>query len=254
MSTIVPVYYQIKQALRKKIMTRQFEPGEKIPSENELTVEFGVNRLTVRHAISQLVQEGFLHSKRGMGTFITTDEKLINSLDMEFSGLMDDLYYHVRKFKTMSVEIDRITLPKWASTKLRLPVKRQQGVRIRRVRFKRQKSFAYTINYLPLDLGNKITEKDLYEKPLLWIIEQDLGIPLTEAFQTIEATLADQVVAEKLEVPIGSPILFIERIMYTKGKKPIELVQSFNRGDAYRYAATLKTMKSKRGNVWIHQK
>ena len=64
---------------------------------------------------------------------------------------------------------------------------------------------------------------------------------------------ADQEVAEKLSVSPGSPILFVERIMYTKRRKPVELVQSTYRGDLYKYIVRLKTVKGKKGSVWVHK-
>ena len=95
-------------------------------------------------------------------------------------------------------------------------------IQIKRVRFLNDKPFNYTINYLPFDIGRRITEKDLFRKPLLQIMEQDLGIQFTEAFQTIEASFADQEVSEQLGFVSGSPILLVERIMYTRKRKPLK--------------------------------
>ena len=116
-------------------------------------------------------------------------------------------------------------------------------VLIKRARFKEEKSFAFTMNYLPVGIGKNIAETDLYRKPLLKILEQDLGIRFTEAFQTIEASFANREVAERLEIPPGSPILFVERIMYTRKRRPVEVVQSSYRGDFYKYIVRLKNVK-----------
>ena len=92
MNALLPVYFQIKQTIKNRIINKVYKPGEKIPSENELADEFRVNRLTVRQAIFQLVQEGFLSTKRGSGTFVTRNEALFSSFNLEFSGFMDDLF------------------------------------------------------------------------------------------------------------------------------------------------------------------
>jgi GntR family transcriptional regulator len=97
-----------------------------------------------------------------------------------------------------------------------------------------------------------MTEKDLLRKPLLQIMEEDLGIQFTEAFQTIEASFADQEVSEQLGIVSGSPILLVERIMYTQKRKPVEVVQSSYRGDLYKYIVRLKKIKRKKGSIWIH--
>jgi GntR family transcriptional regulator len=252
-TNILPVYYQIKQTIKSWITNKEYRAGEKIPSENAIAAKFKVNRLTVRQAISQLVQEGFLISKRGEGTFVTADEGLIKSFSLEFTGFMDDLFYQISKSKTKSVEINRIPPPFSIREKLNLEREEKEVVQIKRVRFLQDKSFAYTVNYLPMAIGEKIKEKDLYKKSLLQIIEQELRVPFTEAFQTIEASFADQEKSEKLGIISGSPILFVERIMYTNNRKPVEVVQSSYRGDLYKYIVRLKNVKRKSGSVWMHQ-
>ncbi len=253
MSAILPVYYQIKQTIKNWIINKEFNPGDKIPSENELAKRFDVSRLTVRQAIGQLVQEGFLVSKRGYGSFVTNNERLIDSFSLEFTGFMDDLFYQISKTKTKSADIKKVEAPRFVREKLELHEDCEEVVRIKRVRFKEEKSFAYTVNYMPVEIGTNIHEEELYKKPLLQIMEQDLGIEFTEAFQTIEASFADQEVAEGLEISSGSPILFVERIMYTKKGLPVELVQSSYRGDLYKYIVRLKNVKRKDKNIWMHQ-
>jgi GntR family transcriptional regulator len=253
MNTLLPIYYQIKQIIKGWIINREFNPGEKIPSENELADRFHVSRLTVRQAISQLTQEGFLTSKRGGGTFVTTNEKLIHQFSLEFTGFMDDLFYQVSKSKTKSVKIEKISLPKLIKEKLELGNDEKEVVQIKRVRFLEDQAFAFTVNYLPVDIGKRISEKDLYKQSLLQVIEQNLNIPFTEAFQTTEASFADQEISEQLGIASGFPVLFVERIMYTKDRKPVEVVQTSYRGDLYKYIIRLKKVKRKDQSVWIHQ-
>ena len=249
---LLPLYYQIKQTLKGWIVNGEVNPGDKLPSENELADRFSVSRLTVRQAISQLVQEGFLNTKRGEGTFVTNNEKLINSFSLEFSGFMDDLFYQVSKVKIQSVRLSRIEAPKLVREKLDLDDEEKEVVQIKRVRLLRDRVFSYTINYLPTDIGMRIIETDLLKKPLLKIMEQDLNIEFTEASQIIEASFADQEVAEQLGISPGSPVLYLERVMYTKGKKPVEFVQSSHPGDRYKYVIRLKNVKKRGQGGWLH--
>lgn len=249
---LLPAYYQIKQTIKNWILNKEFQAGEKIPSENKLAENFNVSRLTVRQAISQLVQEGFLVSKRGEGTFVTRNQYLISSFGLEFTGFMDDLFYQISKSKTKSVKIDRIPAPKSIREKLELANDQEKVVQIKRLRFMEDKPFAYTLNYLPLKIGGTIRKTDLLKKPLLQIIEEDLKLHFTEAFQTIEASFANSEVSEQLDVGSGSPILLVERIMYTQKRKPVEVVQSSYRGDLYKYIVRLKNFRRKRGSIWIH--
>jgi len=89
MNTMVSVYHQIKQSIKGWITNKEFNSGDKIPTEMELVAQFTVNRLTVHQATAQLIQEGLPTSKRGEGAFVTKHENFINSLRLEFTGFMD---------------------------------------------------------------------------------------------------------------------------------------------------------------------
>ena len=252
MTTVLPVYYQIKQAIKGWIVNKQFGPGEKIPSENELAERFKVSRLTVRQAIGQLSQEGFLLTRRGEGTFVTLDERLVNSLSSELIGFMEDLFYQVTRAKAKFVQVRQIEAPKPIREKLELgdPA---DIVEIKRVRFLEEKPLTFSVNHLPLEIGTKIREADLYKKPLLQVLEQELGIRFGEALQTIEACFADSEVSDRLMIPSGSPILFVERVMYDEKHKPIEIFQSSYRGDLYKFIVRFKKVKGKQGGTWVQR-
>ena len=253
-NSILPIYYQIKQTIKTWIINREFNPGGKIPSENELAEKFGVSRLTVRQATGQLTQEGFLVSRRGEGTFVTDNVGLIESYNFEFRGLIDDFFFaQIADIKTKSTWIERMAAPKPIREKLCLDAQAEEIVRIKRVRVLREALFTISTNYLPLEIGEKIDEKALYEKPLLEILEQDLGVRFTEAVQTIAASFADSETAAHLAVPSGSPILFTERIMYAKGRKPVEVFQSSYPGDLYKFIVRYKNVVRRNGSTWVQQ-
>jgi GntR family transcriptional regulator len=87
----------------------------------------------------------------------------------------------------------------------------------------------------------------------LQILDQEMGIRFTEAVQKIEASFADKEVAGKLEISSGSPILFVERIMYSQKLHPVEIFQSSYPGDLYNFTVRFKNVRSKEGSKWIHR-
>jgi GntR family transcriptional regulator len=93
----------------------------------------------------------------------------------------------------------------------------------------------------------------LFDKPLLKILEDDLNIHFTEAFQTIEASFADEETAEHLGILPGNLTLLTERIMCDQHGKPVELVNCTY--DAGLYKTCLHLKKIKRGTAfdWICQ-
>ncbi|MEL7035903.1 MAG: phosphonate metabolism transcriptional regulator PhnF [Cyanobacteria bacterium J06592_8] len=67
---IVPVYAQIANELRQNINQGIYQVGDKLPTENQLSDRYGVNRHTVRRAIALLKSEGLLRVDQGRGTFV----------------------------------------------------------------------------------------------------------------------------------------------------------------------------------------
>jgi GntR family transcriptional regulator len=232
-SPSLPTYYLIKNLIRKRIIDGAYPLGTKIPSEMELSKEFGVHRLTARHALTLLVQEGYLERFRKRGTFVSKHVK--EFVGLEFRGFFSDLFDHVVKFKAKKVEILREPPPEVVADLFQLDPKKDQVTVIRRVRFLDESPASFTVSYLPLEIGERLNKKDLYRMSLLKIFREKMNIPLGEAFQTMELTLADRHIAEALRIPLGGQILLIQRTFFTKDGKPFDFVQSFYRGDKFRF-------------------
>lgn len=65
-----PVWQAIADALRSELAEGRYRPGDKLPTEATLAERFGVNRHTVRHGLSVLVDEGLVRTRRGAGAFV----------------------------------------------------------------------------------------------------------------------------------------------------------------------------------------
>jgi len=80
----IPVYYQLKNIILKKIKAGEFTAGGLIPSERDLGESLNISRMTVRQALNQLVSEGVLYREEGKGTFVSK-EKIVQRNIMSFS-------------------------------------------------------------------------------------------------------------------------------------------------------------------------
>ena len=112
-------------------------------------------------------------------------------------------------------------------------------VRLRRVRLGDRVAMSFDETYLPRDLGEKVAENDLEAEPVFALLEGKYGTPLVEAEYKLEATAANPVAAEALQVPAGSPIFLIERTSYTTGNQPIDYERLHYRGDRIRFVTRL---------------
>jgi GntR family transcriptional regulator len=253
MEHILPVYHQIRRSVKHWILDKMYNPSDKIPSEHELANQFNVNRMTVRQALSSLVDEGILSRKRGNGTFVTGNEKLIQEMSLKNIGLTNELLLPLMKSKTLSVEINEIEPTPIIQEKLELSPKERFIVKVQRDRLVPEGFRAFTVNYLPLEIGRQMNKEKLLLKPLLKIMEDDLKINFIEAFQTIEASFADEETAKHLCIPSGTPILLMERIMYGEKGQPMELVQTIYEANLYKSCLHLKKVKRGKSFDWICQ-
>ena len=158
MEPILPVYYQIRRTIKHWILDKTYCPNDKIPPEQELAGQFNVNRMTVRQALSFLVDEGLLIRRRGDGTFVTDNEELIRGVNLKHVGMTNELLVPLMKSKVLTVDKTEIKPSPLIREKLELSPNDQHIVRIKRDRLTPEGFRAFTINYLPLEIGRKLGE------------------------------------------------------------------------------------------------
>jgi GntR family transcriptional regulator len=208
--------------------------------------------VTVREALRDLVRENLLVKVQGKGTFVARSVSPALP-QMKFTGFLEELYDQVQKVAVKSVEIDRTPVTDDLRRVLSLGKDISELIRIKRLRYVNDAPFAFTINFLPVEIGSQIQENDLYRVSLLWILQEELKIPIPRAHETIEATAANPEIAEKLDIPVLSPVMHVKRVMHTEGDRPLELVESYYRADRYQYSVNLIRVKRDGKWAWNHE-
>ena len=243
----IPLYYQIETILRRKILSGEFHPRAPMPTEDALAQEFDVSRITIRQALGLLEKDGLVVRQRGKGTFVSEGVKAYESAKL--TGSMEDLILMGVQTSTKILDMSWIESPQ--SVKERLGLEdASQVLRIEKIRLVEKEPFSYVINYLPQKIGQKIKAEDLTLKPLLMVLEENLGIRPDEADQTIEATIADAHVAPLLDIRVGDPLLKVERTVFDVKSRPVECVFVLYRADKYFFNVKLKRTRSKNSIGW----
>lgn len=98
-----PIYIQIREKIEDQIMNRLLEEDQQAPSTNQLTQFYKINHATVSKGINQLVDEGILYKKRGIGMFVAAGarEKLIHKRKQVF--IQEDLAKLVQDADTLGI-------------------------------------------------------------------------------------------------------------------------------------------------------
>lgn len=102
----VPIYYQIKQYIYQEIIVSHFQPGTKIPPVRQLALDLTVNVNTIQRALSELIDEKILISKRGKGNFVTTELETLNNLRTRVVKEQLDVVY--TQLKRLQIEPDEM--------------------------------------------------------------------------------------------------------------------------------------------------
>jgi len=231
----LPLYHQVAAILRQRINDAYYPVGGRLLSEDELAAEFSVSRATIRQAIGQLVVEGLVVRKQGSGTFVQPQTHPM--LQQRFRGSLGDLIRESSEARTRELDLAHDQPFPWRIANA-LQLDTPKGTIVRRTRTMGDEPFAYTVTYLPPDLGRLLT-KSLLRKTALMKVLIDHGTALTSATQSITAQLADPEVCTKIDVELGSAVLYVERIVNDTTGRAVEFVQTWYRGDRYEYTVSL---------------
>ncbi|MBK8023183.1 MAG: GntR family transcriptional regulator [Chloroflexi bacterium] len=233
-----PLYEQIKDFLLNNIRSGVYVPDTRIPSERALSEQFGVNRLTVKKAIDELIQAGHLYVQIGKGTYIRRpkfDQQLeqLTSFSAEMSSRGQRASSLVLKAEIVpaSVEDARI-LRVTPGTRLvlleRLRLADNLPIAIEHTRF------------LERMCEGILEEHDFSKESLYHVLREEYAVTLTHAEQSIEARLATLEESRLLLIPQNAAILHMTRLTYATGGLPFEYALSAYCGVRYKFNAVLK--------------
>jgi len=229
-------YHQIYLVLREQLQEGRFAQG--MPAEVELARQFGVGRVTARHALEQLVAEGLIVRVVGRGTFPKSSPRASSPRDVQaqptrLAGLMENIVSASRSTTVKVLDWRTVAAPEAVAAALQLDVGTPVKKAVRR-RSSREGPLSYITTYMPLDLVSQISRRDLAGKPLLQLLEE-AGVELGRAQQTISARQADAVVAQELGVAIGSALLAVRRRVFDAQDRPVQWLEGLYRPDRYEY-------------------
>ena len=222
-----PRYREIEAALRERIA--RLRPGQRLPSDADLCAEFGVSRMTARHAMSQLADEGLVRRDPGRGTFVAEPptHRRANSL-MTFSHEMR------RQGRVPSSRIvERRVRPPTDRERADLRIEREASVvELRRVRLADHEPMAVETAVLTARCSEAVLAADLKTGSLHEALIGE-GIVPTRGSSTIGAEAAGSDDAVLLGIPAGTPMLVERRLIYDQRGRPIERTESRYAADRY---------------------
>lgn len=246
----LPKYHRIYLVLREQLDERRFVNG--LPGELALMAQFGVARVTIRRALEQLAAEGLISREPGRGTR-PVDSPANGAAPpvrrAQLTGLLENLVSMGLKTSVKVLEVRGISASESVAEALQVAVgsEVQKAVRVRSTR---EGAFSHITTYVPQTLAKAFGRRELSRKPILLLLEES-GVKVGRAHQTISARLADAVVAQHLDVSVGTALLAVRRLIHDENDRPVQWLHGLYRPDRYEYQMELSRVGSIDAKVWI---
>lgn len=231
-----PLYQQIKSLILKRLQDGEWKPGDLIPSELDLAARFRVSQGTVRKAIDELAAENLLVRRQGKGTFVATHTEA--HVQYRFLRLHPDKGTHDSEGPAQRhiLSCKRMRAPAEITALLGLR-SGETLVEVTRVLSFHGEPAILEDLWLPGAPFKGLTQDTLtnFEGPMYALFETQFGVRMVRAEERIKAVSADADAATQLAVPLGFPLLSVERVAYTYNDVPMELRRGLYRTDNHHY-------------------
>ena len=232
----IPMYVWIREELRREITQGVLKRGEQLPAENALAARFGVSRMTVRQGVAELIDEGLLYRRHGVGTFVA-----LPHLERDHTRLTN--FFDPAKGEAIAARANLLTLeiiPAKQKVAKALDIKTGDLViRVKTLRFANNVPITIHDAHIPHKLFSRLLNDNL-EVQNLWSLYEQCGYKVKRAIQRIEARQATKELAKLMEIMEGAPILYKERTVYANDGTPLEFTYCYNRGDIYSLTVSLE--------------
>ncbi len=230
----IPIYQQLQEQFETLIMDEAWSAHEPLPSETALASELRISTMTVRQAMTRLVNKGLIYREQGRGTFVTPQpfEHPLQRLE----SFTEDM--NARSLKPGARILDFSTVPANEAVACLLSIEPGTPVlRLKRLRMAEDHPVALHDAYL---ICTDLKRTDLEAAGSLYATLETIGHSLVEAKETLEATAADEETATLLELPKGEPLLMATRVSWDQNHTPVEAVYAYYRANFYRYTVWLR--------------
>lgn len=242
----VPLYYQLEETIIKEIEQNNFIEDEPILSELEFCRLLNISRPTVRQAIKDLVNEGYLYKVKGKGTYISKPK-----INQEFTMLIDSFNDEMSKKglipRTKVIQIDIMPAKEEVANSLGIQVG-ESVINLKRLRFadnsksnseRYNAPLLYVVTYIPYRLCPELLKIN-FENESLYKVLEDNNLKVMRVRRTFEARMANTNIAKLLQIEEGEPVHYFETVAYLNNDIPIEFSICNYRGDRNKFIVDIK--------------
>ena len=227
-----PAYHRLYVLLAEQIRDGVHVPGDKLPSENRLAERYECSRVTVRHALSLLTEDGLVETQKGRGTIVTSVE---HEAGERLQGPVSDIVASGLELSARELYWGEAPLPPRVARQLDLETD-TNCLLIRRLRLFGGDPVSWSSIFLPADVGATLEREQAGDRLVLEMLEATAFRP-AETSHALTATLVDGEAASLLELPAGSPVLRMRGTAWDEQGRAVYYQESLYHSGKYEYVA-----------------
>ncbi len=236
-TNLVPLYYQIKEDLLTEIKNGKWAVGEMIPSEAQLSHKYKVSRNTAQRAINELVHDGVLSRKQGVGTFVVAP-KIEQALNC-FYSFSQAMHNQGIQTSTKVLSLNREIATK-AQAKYLLIMPGDELFVLKRIRYANNVPIMLDESRIPVSIAPNLDTIDFEKNSLYDVLERVYNICVSRAKEIFEPVIVQKQESIYLNVDENSPAIMLDRIAYSSHDVPVEFCRSIIPGDKCRFYTELR--------------
>lgn len=233
--------------MRERIIKGYYPSDIPVPSEAELSEAFSVSRITIRKAMEMLTTEGLVTRTRGRGTFVNDrnkDNQLNRAVVSNINGLFSYLNTVGQSTRLKVVSLDLAEAPPRICDQMGVSPT-SPLIRAVRIRMMNKRPYSLSIAYLLPEIGQTLDRQQLATTNMIDLVQQ-AGETVEQVEQTLTATLADDYAAKHLEIPVGAPLMLVNRVFFNADMKPFYVAEILYCADRYEYRVSIKREDGKK--------
>ena len=227
---ILPLWYQIADALRAQINDRITSGDLRLAPESQLAIDYGVSLMTIRQALAALEHEGLISRMRSRGTVI--NPSAVRGSDLKVIGTLASVWNLQFKEGPKLLSKAKVKTPaEFAAPFANAPMLTY----MQRLRHEEGKPINYCVNYVLPEFGDRISKTDIAKWPISRILKEKLGVEVSRMDYVVKSIGASGEVAEHLELPEGTPVLFFSASVFDQAEKLVEIGHVYYRSESFQF-------------------
>ncbi|MGB4290161.1 MAG: GntR family transcriptional regulator [Dethiobacteria bacterium] len=230
-NSVIPIYYQLAKQFSEKIRSGSILPDEALPTESEIAAYFGISRMTVRRAISELAAAGMIYTQRGKGTFVARpklDKIVFNLENFNEEIRQQGLEPHRKLLEARIVRADQKL-----ARKLGIDL-HGRCLYFRVVVTANNEPLVYETKYTVYAKQRPILETELKDPSLSVLAASHSNSLPTNSKKILMVSKTTEEESAVLGVSLHTPVFLIIQTIFDQDQNPIAWGKSIYRGDRYK--------------------